>query len=156
MNTLAHLLNGEGAFANVPHIFEDLTLELVSERPAGVPHGIFEEVWHLVYWQRFLLARARGESPVVPQTAAESWPGKPAPEDEAAWQALVREFQQDLQHAREFAEQHDQLNVHVNPKQTLREVLEVLAVHNAYHFGRIVLLRQLQGAWPPPSGGETW
>jgi hypothetical protein len=36
---------------------------------------------------------------------------------------------------------------------SVREQLESLAAHNAYHFGRIVLLRQFSGAWPPPSGG---
>ncbi|MGB0122183.1 MAG: hypothetical protein WBP63_02040, partial [Silvibacterium sp.] len=39
---------------------------------------------------------------------------------------------------------------------SIREQLESLAAHNAYHFGRIVLLRQLNGAWPPKSGGFTW
>ena len=39
---------------------------------------------------------------------------------------------------------------------TVREQLESLAAHNAYHFGRIVLMRQIEGAWPPPSGGDTW
>jgi hypothetical protein len=39
---------------------------------------------------------------------------------------------------------------------TVREQLESLAAHNAYHFGRIVLLRQLRQAWPPPSGGFSW
>jgi hypothetical protein len=39
---------------------------------------------------------------------------------------------------------------------TAREQLENLGAHNAYHFGRIVLLRQLLGAWPPRSGGYTW
>ena len=33
---------------------------------------------------------------------------------------------------------------------TVREQLESLAAHNAYHFGRIVLLRQLRQAWPFP------
>jgi uncharacterized damage-inducible protein DinB len=31
-----------------------------------------------------------------------------------------------------------------------RDALEFLAVHTAYHMGRVVMLRQLQGAWPPP------
>jgi hypothetical protein len=31
-----------------------------------------------------------------------------------------------------------------------------IATHNTYHLGRIVLLRQLFGSWPPPSGGDTW
>ena len=39
---------------------------------------------------------------------------------------------------------------------TVREQLESLAAHNHYHFGRIVLLRQLLGDWPPPSGGFSW
>ena len=39
---------------------------------------------------------------------------------------------------------------------SVREQLESLGAHNAYHFGRIVLLRQLQGLWPPPAGGFTW
>lgn len=41
---------------------------------------------------------------------------------------------------------------------SVREQLESLAAHNAYLLGRIVLLRQLIGAWAPPSGalaGDT-
>ena len=30
-----------------------------------------------------------------------------------------------------------------------RDAAEFLAVHSAYHLGRVVLLRQLLGAWPP-------
>ncbi len=39
---------------------------------------------------------------------------------------------------------------------TVREQLESLTAHNAYHFGRIVLMRQICGAWPPASGGDSW
>jgi hypothetical protein len=39
---------------------------------------------------------------------------------------------------------------------TIREQLESLAAHNAYHLGRVVLLRQLQNNWPPPDGGDSW
>jgi hypothetical protein len=31
-----------------------------------------------------------------------------------------------------------------------------VANHNAHHLGQIVLLRQLMGRWPPPSGSWTW
>jgi uncharacterized damage-inducible protein DinB len=41
-------------------------------------------------------------------------------------------------------------------RMTVREQLESFAAHNAYHLGRVVLLRQLMGSWPPPSGGLTW
>jgi hypothetical protein len=39
---------------------------------------------------------------------------------------------------------------------TVREQLESLTAHNAYHVGRIVLLRQINGSWPPAAGGFTW
>jgi len=37
---------------------------------------------------------------------------------------------------------------------TARDQLVSLAAHNAYTS--VVVLRQLQGAWPPASGGFTW
>lgn len=39
---------------------------------------------------------------------------------------------------------------------TAREQMESLAAHNAYHFGRVLLLRQMLGVWPPASGGFSW
>ena len=39
---------------------------------------------------------------------------------------------------------------------SVNDQLISLAAHNAYHLGRIVLLRQLLQAWPPASGGFTW
>jgi hypothetical protein len=32
----------------------------------------------------------------------------------------------------------------------MADALNSLAVHNAYHLGKIVALRQSIGAWPPP------
>jgi uncharacterized damage-inducible protein DinB len=31
-----------------------------------------------------------------------------------------------------------------------------MAAHNSHHLGQVVLLRQILGAWPPPSGSYTW
>jgi hypothetical protein len=37
----------------------------------------------------------------------------------------------------------------VEPGVTLADELNSVAVHNAYHLGKIVALRQRIGAWPP-------
>ena len=37
---------------------------------------------------------------------------------------------------------------------TLGEELNCLAVHNAYHLGKVVALRQMIGAWPPRAATE--
>jgi hypothetical protein len=34
-------------------------------------------------------------------------------------------------------------------------MLESLAVHYAYHLGKIVALRQVIDAWPPPEAGRS-
>ena len=46
----------------------------------------------------------------------------------------------------------DRLALEVEPGVTMADELNSVAVHNAYHFGKIVALRQRIGAWPPPSG----
>ena len=41
------------------------------------------------------------------------------------------------------------------PGVTMGDVLHSLAVHNAYHMGKIVVVRQLIGAWPPAGESES-
>jgi hypothetical protein len=156
MTDLPKLLTGEGAFVRVPHIFEGLSLEQVSKRPQGAPHSIFEELWHTRFWQDFLLERARGGRPQAPEHASGSWPETSRPESEADWQALVDAFMRGLETARDMARGPDRLEAELGEARSVRSALENLSVHNAYHLGRVVLLRQLMGLWPPPSGGDTW
>ena len=39
---------------------------------------------------------------------------------------------------------------------TRRDALVHIANHNAHHLGQVIVLRQMMGQWPPPSGGWTW
>jgi uncharacterized damage-inducible protein DinB len=39
---------------------------------------------------------------------------------------------------------------------TCLEMLHLIGSHTSYHVGQVALLRQMLGAWPPPSGGVTW
>ncbi len=137
----------DGEFAPRAHILEGLTLEQVSARPAGAPHSIYEELWHATTWQRIVLDRD--------EAAYERWqevqfPPNPAPEDEAAWQALVRSFLAHSERAVQLSSDETVLETELELGFTWRNALESLAVHNAYHMGKIVLLRQLLGMWSPP------
>lgn len=150
MNTWEQLfLTGE--FAPRAHILAGLTLEQVGARPAGAPHSIYEELWHAQEWQRLTLDRD--------EAAYERWerggqfPPQPAPEDERAWQELVRSFLSYSERAVERSRDETWLETDEAeqlPGFTWRNALEHLAVHSAYHMGKIVLLRQLLGIWSPP------
>ena len=145
-----HFLFLSGEFAPRSSILEGLTLEQVAARPAEGVHSIYEELWHTVDWQKIVLERD--------ETATQHWeenvsfPPGPAPEDEAAWQALVDSFLAYSDSAVKLAQDEAWLATEEgadNPGFTWRNALEQLAVHNAYHLGKIVSLRQVLGCWKP-------
>ncbi len=141
------LLTGE--FAPRAHILDGLTLASVGVRPAGAPHSIYEE-WHAVTWQHIVLRQ--DDAAFSRWEAGGQFPLTPAPEDETAWLGLVDKFVKDSAHAVKLAEDDAWLNTEGdedNPGFTWRNALEHLAVHSAYHMGRIILLRQLLGVWKP-------
>jgi hypothetical protein len=147
MSRLPQLLFGRGVFAPVHHVLEELPLESVGERPASLPHSIFEELWHLDFWQRRLLARARGEQ--APGDTSGEWPAGSAPEGGDQWRELLESIRLGLDEAAGMAADAEVMDRSLGEDRTVRGVMESLVAHNAYHWARVVVLRQLQGLWPP-------
>jgi uncharacterized damage-inducible protein DinB len=163
-NELVRCLTGE-AFAAAPsHILESLDEALAHREFSGVPRTIYAELWHIAFWQQISLDWVSGIPTPNPSHAAS---GFPSAADTAAepWPQLCERFFTSLEAVAAIAANSARLEVpvqcpspagHPLRTMTVREQLENLAGHNAYHFGRIVLLRQMAGSWPPPSGGFTW
>ena len=140
----------DGEFAPRAHILAGLTLEQVGIRPGEAAHSIYEELWHTVDWQKIVLER--DELAISHWEENVSFPPGPAPENEAAWQELVDSFLALSKRAAELAQDEAWLETEEgadNPGFTWRNALEQLAVHNAYHLGKIVALRQVLGCWTP-------
>jgi uncharacterized damage-inducible protein DinB len=165
MNELALTFIGDSAHTPPSHILEGLPDKLAHTQVPGATHTIYEELWHATYWQQVMLERASGLGRPSPDHNAASFP---SPEQMRAesWGDLCRRFLAGAEHAAALADPDagSTLDAVVrcpspeNPARsmTVREQLESFAAHNAYHFGRIVQLRQMLGSWPPPSGGLTW
>lgn len=150
VNIFEHLLIS-GEYAPPAHILEGLTPQQVGAQPAGAPHSIYEELWHAAEWQRLVLAR--DDAALARWRVGEQFPPRPAPVDSASWQALVDGFLSSSARAVELSQDEAWLETDEDERQpgvTWRNALECLAVHNAYHLGKIVLLRQLLGTWTPP------
>ena len=141
-----------GAFAPREAILRGLSLEQVSEVPAGAPHSIYQELWHAKTVLRTSLDWGR--------KALESWPlqqhfpDRPEPASQSQWEELVAAYLAAAQELVRRSQEPGWLES-ADPGYeeygfTWRDSLEFLAVHSAYHLGRVVLLRQLLGAWPPP------
>lgn len=155
MKTLEQVLVAKVAFAEPANVMKDIPLELATVRPHGLPHSLYEELWHIDYWLRFSLAMIRGEGPVIPAHSSEAFPSDNATLDEASWRELLDRVYEGLDTLAGLARDETALARTFRPDRTVEGELMVVAAHNAYHFGRMVTLRQLLGVWPSELG-DTW
>ena len=140
MNNWEHLfLTGE--YRARKDLLSGLTLEQVTLRPDGASHSIYEELWHLVGYQQSIIEP--GDPP-----AGDLYP-RAAPEHDQQWHDLVRVFLDGARAAAAMGQTPERLAREVEPGVTMADELNSVAVHNAYHLGKIVALRQRIGAWPP-------
>jgi hypothetical protein len=161
MTELQRILVGNSVGAPATNILEALDEGLVHRELAGSPHSIYEEVWHLAFWQELSLRWIGGDAAPYPQHASDGFPALRL----ESWDTLRARFLGGTRHAAEIAGDSRKLEASVictsplprEPRLMLvRDLLSGIAAHNAYHLGRVVLLRQIFGCWPPPSGGDTW
>jgi uncharacterized damage-inducible protein DinB len=151
IRALEFALEGKQAHPGPSSSLEGLDAETAGTRPDGWPHGIHEILGHIVWWQDLSLRWLAGESVVPPSTPEEAWPVGPGGSE--TWEATAARFREGLERAREAALAEDlEAPMPVLPETTRLECLHVLAAHNSYHLGQIVMLRRLLGAWPPPGG----
>ena len=139
MHSLEHLFL-VGEFAERERLLSGLTLEQVTLRPDGASHSIYDELWHLVGYQQSVIAPGAPASDIYPIAA-------PVHEDQ--WHELVRVFLAGARAAAALGQEPARLAVEIAPGVSMADELNSVAVHNAYHFGKIVALRQRIGAWPP-------
>ena len=155
--TLGHALRGEGAHVEVSAALDGMSWELAGRRPPGAPHTVFQILNHLIYWQDVFIRRLTGAHAPSPPHAAVGWPGGDAPPSEAEWLAAVGRFNAGLTAVQALvsAPTLDEPLPNWNHR-TRADAIAATASHNSYHLGQIVLLRRMLGAWPPPTGGDSW
>jgi uncharacterized damage-inducible protein DinB len=162
MNELVRALIDESYAAAPSHVLEGLTNNLVHHELPNVPHTIYAELWHIVFWQQLSLDWIAGIETVYPKSPSEGFPQNSPTE---SWEQLCQRFFHGAEQAAAAAQDIPRLETPVRcpsyrdaPTRTMsvRDQLISLATHNAYHLGRIVLLRQILQTWPPASGGFTW
>jgi uncharacterized damage-inducible protein DinB len=164
MTELEKALTSDSFAAPPPHILQGITDTLAHATFPNVPHTLYDELWHMTFWQQLSLDWVGGVETPVPQQASIGFPS-PEQTDAEPWSSLRERFLKGMiqagAHAGDLPNLDREIRCPATPYfpariMTVRDQLISLAGHNAYHLGRIVLLRQLLGAWPPPSGGFTW
>ncbi|HEV2315389.1 MAG TPA: DinB family protein [Candidatus Acidoferrales bacterium] len=147
---LVKLLSGGQAYAEMRHILAGLPETQRGVKPAGAPHTAWQLLEHLRIAQWDILEFSRNPKHVSPQFPEGYWPVSEAPPNAGAWDKSVATVERDLA-AMEKLVSNPKTDLfapiaHGKGQTILREAL-LLADHNAYHLGQVVLLRRLLGAW---------
>ena len=148
-------------YAHLPpaRALEALSTDEAERRMAGAPHSIAEMVAHLRFWQNWFRRRCEGAQAPMVEKAATGWP-EVLP---GTWPRIRDEFVEELEGlaamgSSESLDRRLEPSIEIPPlaSYTVGDALVHVANHNAHHLGQIIVLRQLMGLWPPPSGGWTW
>jgi hypothetical protein len=148
---LLYLLGGGAAHLDFDLAVAGLPANLRGARPAGVPHTPWRLLEHMRIAQWDILEFSRNPRHVSPKFPEGYWPAGDAPPDDAAWDRSVASFRADLRAMQDLvANPATDLFApipHGDGQTILREAL-LVADHNGYHLGQLVVVRRALGAWP--------
>jgi DinB superfamily len=147
---LLDLLRGKGAHLTFDEAVADLPAALRGAQATGGPHTPWRLLEHLRIAQWDILEFSRNARHVSPDFPTGYWPQGDAPPDDKAWDRSVAAFRVDLKAMQDLVGD-PAIDLfaripHGDGQTILREAL-VLADHNAYHIGQMVMLRRALGAW---------
>ncbi|HUI50711.1 MAG TPA: DinB family protein [Terriglobales bacterium] len=147
---LVELLEGGHAHITFDDAAKNWPAKLQGIRPEGTAHSPWEVLEHMRLAQWDILEFTRNPKHVSPEWPSGYWPKTPAPPDAKAWNKSIQSFRADLSAMIKLV-QNKKTDLftplpHGTGQTVLREAL-LVADHNAYHLGEILLLRRLLGAW---------
>ena len=147
---LLDLLKGGNAHLKLEEVVKDFPPRLRGKKAEGQPHTPWRLLEHMRIAQWDIVEFSRSSKHASPEWPAGYWPASDAPSSTAAWEKSVRQFRADLQAMQEVvADRKTDLYARIpwgGGQTILREAL-LVADHNAYHLGELLMLRRLLGGW---------
>ncbi len=144
------LLKGRQGHVDFETVLANLPQEFQGKKPKGAPHTPWQLLEHMRIAQWDILEFSRDPKHESPKFPEGYWPESEAPPDDNAWQKSVTSLGTDLQAMADLvADPSTDLYApipHSSGQTILREAL-LIADHNAYHLGQLVLLRRLLDIW---------
>lgn len=154
---ILYLLRGGGAHLNMDEALADWPAKLRGVKPPGAAHTAWQLLEHMRIAQWDILEFSRNPRHTSPDFPAGYWPPTEAPPEEADWEKSIAAFRADRKALEKLvADPSKDLVARVphpdaKPEHTLLREALLVADHNAYHLGQLVLLRRLLANWPRAS-----
>lgn len=143
---LVNLLTQAEAHVDIESSLRNFPVKLRGRKPDGSPHSPWQLLEHMRIAQWDILKFTLDPKHKSPHWPEGYWPKTETPPDEKAWDGSVEQFIADLKAVCEFV--RDPLCdlfaaiPHGDGQTYLREAL-LVADHNAYHLGQLVLTRRI-------------
>jgi uncharacterized damage-inducible protein DinB len=149
-NHVLYLLRGGGAHVHFDEVVAGFPGPLRAQRIDELPYNAWELLEHMRIAQWDILEFSRNPEHVSPDFPDGYWPDKDLQPDDQTWNNSVQVFKAELKAMQDLVTDPDMDILapipHGSGQTVLREAL-LLADHNAYHMGQMVVLRRLLGCW---------
>ncbi|GAG09775.1 unnamed protein product [marine sediment metagenome] len=142
---LVTMLTEPNAHLTFDQVVSDFPPQYYGTMVDGHMHTAWQLLEHLRICQWDILEFSRDSDHVSPPFPEGYWPGQIAPPTDDAWNTSVERFKNDLQQMCDLiSDESGDLFAkipHGDGQTLLREAL-VLAKHNSYHMGQLVMLKK--------------
>jgi hypothetical protein len=148
---LIELLRGGHAHATFDDTVRGFPLDKTGIRPPGMPHSAWELLEHLRIAQNDILRFSRSADYQEMTWPRDYWPASAQPGSKTQWDESAEACRRDLAEFEQLL--NDPARDVYQPfpwgkgQTLLREAL-LIADHNSYHLGQLILVRRALGAWP--------
>jgi hypothetical protein len=143
---VVNLLAKAEAHVDLASYIRDFPKELQGRKPEGAPHTPWQLLEHIRIAQWDILEFSKNTKHKSPKWPDDYWPKTEAPPDEHAWNKSVTQILADLKAISDMLSdpENDLLAPipHGDGQTLLREAL-LVADHNAYHLGELVMVRRI-------------
>jgi hypothetical protein len=142
---LVNLLTKAEAHVDLESSLKDFPRELHGTKPEGSPHTPWQLLEHIRIAQWDILEFSKNAKHKSPKWPDDYWPKTETPSDTKTWDKSVKQVLADLKAMSDLVSnpKHDLFApIPGGDGQTLLREALLVADHNAYHLGQLVLVRR--------------
>ena len=147
---LLYLFKDGGAHAKFDDVIKNFPENHRGKKVQNFPHTAWMLLEHMRIAQWDILEFSRDPKHISPTFPDGYWPKTDAPPSDAAWTKSIQSFHKNLK-AMEDLVSNPKTDLYAplpwgDGQTVLREAM-LVADHNAYHLGQLVMLSRLLGSW---------
>jgi hypothetical protein len=149
VDELVSLLRKGNAHASLDDALDGIPIEKINIRVDNLPYSVWELADHIRISQWDIVEFCKDPTHVSPQWPSGYWPSNKKP-TEKEWKKCLNDINEDRERMISLLKTAGSKLFETFPygsgQSLFREAL-VLADHNSYHTGEIIVLRRLLGIW---------